>query len=126
MWASSPSAISYVQRKAVALRYKTELPFAFREGDIKAFLSAASAFKQKLQPKCRLSGAGLPLDQIQPFRVNATAQNVVQPRNASRNALLDVCCKVLLIHCGDGLLRILPISARNASHRSSASSAPPS
>src|ERR1700730_8550819 len=115
-----------VQRKAMALRHKTKLPFAFREGDIKACLPAANAFQQELQRKGGLSGAGLPLDQIQPFRVNTTAQDVVQPWNASRNPLLDVCCKVLLIHRGDGLLRILPISARNTPIRSSASSALPS
>ena len=112
MWASSPSAISYVQRKAVALRYKTELPFAFREGDIKAFLSAAGAFKQEFQRKRRLSGAGLPLDQIQPFRINTTAQDVVQPRNAGRNALLAIFGKVLLVHCGNSLLRLLRFLAR--------------
>src|SRR3984893_2146872 len=105
-----------VQRKAMALRHKTKLPFAFREGDIKACLPAATAVQQELQRKGGLSGAGLPLDQIQPFRVNTTAQDVVQPWNASRNPVLDVCCKVLLIHRADGLLRILPISARNTSH----------
>jgi hypothetical protein len=61
----------------MALRYKTKLPFAFRESDIQAFLSVVGAFKQKVQRKRGLSGAGLSLNQVQPFRVKATAQHIV-------------------------------------------------
>jgi hypothetical protein len=57
----------------MALRYKTKLSFAFREGDVKAFLSAVGAFKQKLQRKRRLPRARLTLNQVQPFSVQAPA-----------------------------------------------------
>jgi hypothetical protein len=35
------------------------------------------AFEQKVQRKRGLSGAGLSLNQVQPFRVKATAQHIV-------------------------------------------------
>ena len=82
----------------MALRYKTKLPLAFRERDIEAFLSPACAFKQKLQRKRRLSGARLTFNQVQPFGVKATAQDVVQPGNASRQPLLAGFWRMLVIH----------------------------
>jgi hypothetical protein len=44
----------------MALRYKTKLPFAFRESDIQAFLSVVGAFKQKVQRKRGLPVPGSP------------------------------------------------------------------
>ena len=82
----------------MALRYKTKLSFAFGERDIKAFLSAAGAFEEKLQRKRRLSGARLSLNQVQPFSVKATAQDIVQPGNSSRKARFAVLGQILLIH----------------------------
>lgn len=70
----------------MALSYKTKLPLAFRERHIKAFLSAASTFHKKLQCKCCLSGARLPLNQVQPLSVKSPAQDIVQPGNPSRQA----------------------------------------
>ena len=90
----------------MALCYKAKLPFAFRERDIKAFFSATGALQQELQRKRRLSGARLSLHQVQPLSVKATAQDVVQPGNASRKARLAT-FRMLLVHCGNSLLRLL-------------------
>src|SRR6478672_9390162 len=87
----------------MALCYKAKLPFAFRERDVKAFFAATGALQQELQRERRLSGARLSLHQVQPLSVEATAQDVVQPGNASRKAPLTT-FRMLLIHGQQGPL----------------------
>ena len=82
----------------MTFRYKAKLSLAFGERDIKAFLTSACAFKEKLQCKRRFSSAGLSLNQIQPFSVKAPTQDVVQPGNPSRKARFAAFGKILLVH----------------------------
>ena len=59
-----------------------QFAFALRQGDVKAGLSLANPFQQKLERQGGLAGAWAPFDQIDAIGVEASAQDIVQPAAA--------------------------------------------
>ena len=67
------------------LRHGGEFGLRLGEGDVDPFLPEPLALQEPPQGQRRLPGAGVPLDQVDPVRREAAAQNVIKPRDARRD-----------------------------------------
>ena len=77
--------VDAVERPAVRPGHGGELGLRLGEGDVDALLAEPHALQQALQGQGRLPRAGVALDQVDPVRREAAAQDVVEPGYARRD-----------------------------------------
>ena len=80
------------RERLVREHHALELLAGLGEADIQRGLAAADALAEELQGGGGLADAGVALQQVEPVRREAAAQDVVHTRDTSRNALAVKCC----------------------------------